>query len=73
MNNASLYQEARRLGLTSSPTEFWTKVRRSGLSPSAWISVALSQTEQAFTLSSPEEDAEAIASDRFEFDTRSRY
>lgn len=73
MDNSSLYQEAYRLRLVASPTEFWTKVRSSGLSASAWISVALSQTEQAFTLSSPEEDAESIVSDRFDFDTRSRY
>jgi hypothetical protein len=71
--NAQLYQLALRLGLVSTPTEFWTKVRSSGLSPSAWISLASSHTMQAFTFPCPETEASDIVNGRFDFDTRSRY
>ena len=44
--SASLYRQALSLGLVSSPTEFWTAVKRSGLTPSAWITMAVSSQTQ---------------------------
>lgn len=72
MDNKALYLQALSLRLVSSPTEFWTKVRRSGLTPGAWISMATTQSCQRFEFDAVS-DAEAAASDRFDFDTRSRY
>ncbi len=47
MTNKELYQEALSLNLVSSSTEFWTKVRKSGLSPAAWIRIATKDTDEA--------------------------
>lgn len=40
MKQSDYYQQALETGLASSPTEFWTKVRDSGLTAAVWICLA---------------------------------
>ncbi len=46
-DNKKMFQVALRAGLVSSSTEFWTKVRRSGLTPGAWIAKSLPRPKPA--------------------------